>query len=65
MPTQNNQMSQDAWRNKEKRELCVRVYNSAIINKIEHEEALSRAIKVIDKIFEEYGEEDLSDVKPL
>jgi uncharacterized protein with ParB-like and HNH nuclease domain len=58
-------MSKKGWENKERRELCVRVYNSAIINKIDHEEALKRAIKVIDKIFETYGEEDISNIKPL
>ncbi len=58
-------MSKQGWLLKEKRELCVRVYNSSIINGTEHEEALETSIKVIDRIFDKYGEENLGDIRPL
>ncbi len=68
MATKNNDAKM--WENKDKRELCVRVYNSSVIQGIEHEEALKRAISVVDKVFETYCEkveegEEETNIKPL
>jgi len=67
----NETMSKKGWELKERRELCVRVYNSSIMNGGKPEESIKTAIKVIDKIFDEYSENDEysknndSDIKPL
>ena len=61
----NETMSKTGWLLKEKRELCVRVYNSSVINGADPKEALKRSIEVIDKIFETYSDEESSTIRPL
>lgn len=61
----NETMSKKGWELKERRELCVRVYNSSIMNGGKSDESIKTAIKVINLIFDEYSEDNDSDIKPL